>query len=300
MQKKSNRWLIWIFVVVAVVALIGFSFGQIFDSLVSNRPSPSPSIPNPGVPGTTPSPAAVSDIEKKNLQDLENGYLLILEKEPDNPEALQGLVETRSQMIPLGLKKVKDLIEPLEQLVQLNPEQTKYKVVLAQTLQRSGQRETAAQTYRTILATQPGNMDALQGFVTLLLEQQRPSSATELLETTLKNAPEANKVKPNSINETAVKLLLGQIYVSQKQFDSAFALYDKLIATDPKDFRPVFAKAILLKEQGKTKESQILFNSAQNLAPGQYKDQIKAAANTPSSLSPSPQSTQSSPAVPSQ
>ena len=294
MQKKSNRWLIWIFVIVAVIALIGFSFIQIFNDLISNRPSPSPSIPSPGAPDTTPSAAAVSDIEKKNLQDLENGYLLILKKEPDNADALQGLVETRSQMIPVGLKKVKDLIEPLEKLVQLNPEQTKYKVVLAQTLQRSGQRETAAQTYRTILATQPGNMDALQGFVTLLIEQQRPSSATELLETTLKNAPDANKVKPNSINETAVKLLLGQIYVSQKQFDSALALYDKLIATDPKDFRPVFAKAILLKEQGKTKESQILFNSAQELAPGQYKDQIKAAAKTPSS--PSPQPDQPSPA----
>ncbi|WP_299413278.1 tetratricopeptide repeat protein [Acaryochloris sp. IP29b_bin.148] len=288
MQKKSNRWFIWVFVVVAVVALFGFSFGSIFDSILSSRPSPSPTVPTAG---TTPTPPAVSDTEKKDLQDLENGYLQILEKEPNNSDALLGLAEARSQMLKIGLKKEQDLIDPLEKLVELNPEQTQYKVLLAQTLQKAGKRESAAQTYRSILATQPGDMNALQGFVNLLVEQQRPAAAVELLETTLKNAPQANQVKPNSINDSAVKLLLGQVYTGQKQFDQALAVYDKLIANDPKDFRPVFAKAILLKEQGKAKEANILFNSAEKLAPGQYKDQIKAAAKeTPAETPPSPTS----------
>lgn len=287
MQKKSNRWLIWIFVAVAIVALLGFSFGSIFESFTSSRPSPSPTIPTPG---STPAPVAVSDTEKKNLQDLENGYLQILEKEPDNPDALLGLADARSRMIKIGLKTEKDLIEPLEKLVQVSPEQTQYKVLLAQTLQKTGQREGAAQNYRSILATQPGNMDALQGFVNLLVEQQRPAAATELLQTTLNNAPEANKVKPNSINEAAVRLLLGQVYVAQKQFGQAGEVYDKLIAADPNDFRPVFAKAVLLKEQGNTKEANILFNSAEKLAPGQYKDKIKAAIKAiPPSNASSPQ-----------
>lgn len=292
MQKKSNRWFIWVFVVVAVVALVGFSFGSIFDSILSSRPSPSPTVPTPGA---TPTPPVVSDIEKKNLQDLENGYLQILEKEPDNPDALSGLAEARSQMIKIGLKTEKDLLEPLEKLVELNPEQTQYQVLLAQTLQKTGKRESAAQTYRGILATQPGNMDALQGFVNLLVEQQRPSAATELLQTTLQNAPQANKVKPNSINESAVQLLLGQVYATQKQFDQAIGLYDKLIAKDPNDFRPVFAKAILLREQGKTKDAGILFNSAEKLAPGQYKDQIQAAAKETTEKPESPSSSNSQP-----
>lgn len=297
MQKKSNRWLVWVFVVVAVVALIGFSFGSIFDSIISSRPSPSPTVPTSD--GSTPSPVALSETEKKNLQDLENGYLQILEKEPDNPDALLGLADARSRMIKIGLKSEKDLIEPLEKLVELNPEQTQYKVLLAQTLQKTGQRESAAQNYRNILATQPGNMDALQGFVNLLVEQQRPAAATELLQTTLNNAAQANQVNPNSINETAVKLLLGQVYVTQQQFDQALGVYDQLIATDTNDFRPVFAKAILLKEQGKTKEAGILFASAEKLAPGQYKDQIKAAAKTAPSPAPSSSSPQpSSPAIP--
>ena len=302
MQKKSNRWFIWVFVVVAVVALCGFSFGSIFDSILSSRPSPSPS-PTVPTPGTTPTPPVVSEIEKKNLQDLENGYLQILEKEPDNPDALRGLAEARSQMIRIGLKTEQDLIAPLEKLVALNPEQTDYQVLLAQTLQKTGKSDSAAQTYRSILATAPGDMRALQGFVSLLVEQQRPAAATELLQTTLKNAPQANQVQPNSINESAVQILLGQVYASQKQFDQASGVYDKLIAKDPNDFRPVFAKAILLREQGNTKEADILFNQAEKLAPGENKDQIKATArevpdsppaspnSQPSSASPQPSPT---------
>ncbi len=43
----------------------------------------------------------------------------------------------------------------------------------------------------------------------------------------------------------------------------------------PQDFRPVLAKAILLKEQGKINEAKPLFDSALTLAPAQYKDEIK-------------------------
>lgn len=285
MQKKSNRWLIWVLVAVALVALLGFSFGSLFDSFVSNRPSPTPTVPTPGA---TPTPVAVSEADKKNFKDIENGYLLILEKEPDNTEALEGLVEVRSQMVKIGLKQPQDLIDPLEKLVRLNPNQTRYSLILAQNLQQVGRGEVAEQTYRQILATQPGNMDALQEYVTFLIKQQRSVTATELLQTTLQNAPEANTAQPNSINVVGVKLLLGQVYASQKQFDQALSLYDALIANDVKDFRPVFAKAVLLKEQGKTKEAGILFNSAVKLAPSQYKDRIQAAAATaPSTLTPS-------------
>lgn len=148
MQKKSNRWLIWVLVAVALVALLGFSFGSLFDSFVSNRPSPTPTAPTPGA---TPTPVAVSEAEKKNFKDIENGYLLILEKEPDNTEALEGLVEMRSQMVRIGLKQPQDLIDPLEKLVRLNPNQTRYNLMLAQNLQQVGRGEVAEQTYRQIL-----------------------------------------------------------------------------------------------------------------------------------------------------
>ena len=53
-----------------------------------------------------------------------------------------------------------------------------------------------------------------------------------------------------------------------------FLYYDQAIKKDPKDFRPVLAKAMLLKEQGKITEAKPLFDSAVALAPAQYKDEI--------------------------
>ena len=47
---------------------------------------------------------------------------------------------------------------------------------------------------------------------------------------------------------------------------------------DTLDFRPVLAKAILLKQQGKQAEAKPLFDSALALAPAQYHDKINDAA----------------------
>ena len=87
---------------------------------------------------------------------------------------------------------------------------------------------------------------------------------------------------------TALQLLLGEIYVTQKKYPEAIAVYEQASKFDNKDFRPVLAKALVLKEQGKTTESQPLFEEAVTLAPGEYKDQVKeiAAQNSQNSLSP--------------
>lgn len=72
--------------------------------------------------------AAVSP--ESQLQAQEKGYELVLEREPDNRIALEGLVATRLQMM-----KTKEAIAPLEKLVKLAPERQDYKTVLAQVKQ---------------------------------------------------------------------------------------------------------------------------------------------------------------------
>jgi tetratricopeptide (TPR) repeat protein len=123
----------------------------------------------------------------------------------------------------------------------------------------------------------------LQGLVNLLLVQQRPEAAIGLLQDTLKAAPGANQAKPGSIDVTSVQLILGQVYAVQKRYPEAIAIYDESAKTNPKDFRPTLAKAIVFKEQGKTDEAKTLFDKASELAPPNYKDQINQLANgTPS------------------
>lgn len=70
---------------------------------------------------------------QSQLQAQERGYEMVLKREPENQVALKGLVETRLQM-----KNAKGTVEPLKKLVQLNPNQQEYKILLAQVKQRVG------------------------------------------------------------------------------------------------------------------------------------------------------------------
>ncbi|BAY13198.1 TPR repeat-containing protein [Calothrix sp. NIES-2098] len=220
--------------------------------------------------------------QKSKLQDAVRGYQLVLQREPENQTALKGLLQARLELLSIKEGDIQGVIEPLEKLAKLNPDQTEYAVLLAQAKQQIGDKEGAAQAYRSILATKPGDLKALQGMVSLLLSQQRPEAAIGLLQDTLTAAPQANKIQPGSVDTVAVQVLLGTVHASQKRYTQALSAYDQAINKDPKDFRPVLAKAMLLKQQGKVAEAKPLFNSASALAPAQYKDEInKAAAASP-------------------
>ncbi len=73
----------------------------------------------------------------QQLQAQVRGYEMVLQREPENQSALQGLVEIRLQM-----KDFEGTIEPLETLVRLNPEQEQYKTLLATIKQQVEQEES--------------------------------------------------------------------------------------------------------------------------------------------------------------
>lgn len=282
--------------VLAVLAFVGISMIPLLGSVFKeNQPSAI------ATPAATPTLSADKQAE---LQAQAKGYELVVQREPQNQTALRGLLEARLQ-----LGDIKGAIVPLEQLVKLNPDQTDYAVLLAQAKQQTGDREGAAQTYRSILASKPGNLNALQGLVSLLIQQGRPEAAIGVLQDTLKTAPQVNEIQPGTVDISSVQLLLGQVYASQQRFTEAIAIYDEAIKANKQDFRPVLAKALILKEQGRMAEAKPLFTTAVSLAPAQYKDQVKQlsggaptpspAANAPTPTnSPSPTTENSESSVP--
>ena len=214
--------------------------------------------------------------ETTQLQGEIEGYTAVLGREPDNQTALSGIIYAKSK-----LGDLQGTVEPLERLVELNPSEPRYAVLLAQTKQQLNDLEGAAKVYRDVLTQTPGNIPALEGLVALLLSQGRTEGAVGLLKDTLNTADQNNEISPGSIDKLSVKLLLGQVYVEEKKFDEALSIYDEAIAdaqtaapTQP-DFRPTLAKGLVLKEQGKDTEAQALFDQAIALAPTQYKDGVR-------------------------
>lgn len=287
-SQKRSPW-ISVVLVLAVLAFVGFSMIPLLGSVFQENQPAAKATATPTSAGASPKSA--------DLEAQAKGYESVVQREPQNTSALRGLLEVR-----LKMGDIKGAIAPLEQLAKLNPDQTDYAVLLAQAKQKTGDREGAAQTYRTILTSKPGNLNALQGLVGLLIDQNRPEAAIGLLQDTLKTATPINDMKPGSVDIISVQLLLGQVYASQKRFAEALTIYDEAIKANKQDFRPVLAKALILKEQGKIAEAKPLFTTAVSLAPAQYKDQVKqlgADNPVPKNLpTASPSNTNSTPATP--
>lgn len=292
-KANKRRGLITVAMVLALIAFVGFSAVPILDSILKGSQAQSRSTPTPT------QTAAAGEKQVELLQAQARGYELVLQREADNVTALRGLLQVRLELIGQGVGDIKDVVSPLEKLAKLNPETTEYGILLAQAKERTGDREGAAGAYRSILASKPGEIKALQGLVNLLLVQQRPEAAIGLLQDTLKAAPAQNLAKPDSVDVTSVQLILGQVYAVGKRYDEAIAIYEESAKANPKDFRPVLGKAIVLKEQGKTDEAKTLFDKATELAPPNYKDQINQLASDAPSPSPTAEASPSPAASPS-
>ncbi len=262
-QTKRSRW-IYGTLILMLMALISFSMLPLVSSIVQARQPRS---------GET---SARSE-EAARLENEALGYQLVLEREPDNPNALSGLLEAK-----LRLGDLNGAIIPLERLAQLNPQQPDYGILLAQAKQQLKDYEGAAAAYQGIIASNPGEIRALKGLVDLLLLQSRPQEAINLVQNKLTEASKQllqGTAQPIGFNVTSLQLLLGEIYTSQKRYDEAIKVYDQAIKTDVKDFRPLLAKGMVLREQGQEETAQTLFKEAIVLAPVKYKEQLKEIAS---------------------
>ncbi|MEB3251725.1 MAG: tetratricopeptide repeat protein [Cyanobacteriota bacterium] len=274
MNRQRNRWLIGTVLILALAAFLSLSLLPILGGNAGRQGR------TPGNGSTPVDPAS----RQGELEAQARGYELVLEREPDNQTALKGLVETRIQ-----LGDLQGVVPSLEKLAAQNPTVSEYQVLLAQTKQQLGDLDGAADLYRQILDQNPGDMNALQGLTALLVQQKRPQAAIGLLQETLANASKnpSDGTTPK-VDTLSVQLLLAQVYVEGDQIDKAMGLYDQAIASAPQDFRPVLAKALVMKQQGDQKAAQALFDQATAMAPAQFKDQISQMAQQPAPTNSAP------------
>jgi len=265
-ETKRNRWLPRIALIFFALVLIGAGIAPAIGPLLGGSKAPS-----------TPTAGASPDAQKKQLEDQLRGYEAVLQREPENPNALRGVVDARR-----GLNDIPGTIAPLEKLVKLNPTMTDYAVLLARTKQYLKDDEGSIQVYRDALKAKPADLQVLGELSQLLVKQDRPEAAIGLLQDTLRDAPKFNQANPGSVDTVAISVLLGRTFANQKRYEESYRVLDTAIKEKPDNFQAYLAKALALKEQGKASDAKPLFEKATSLAPAELKDRIGLLSASPS------------------
>jgi tetratricopeptide (TPR) repeat protein len=262
MKQKRSSWLDLVLGLM-LFSLIIFSGLPLFNSIVAGDRS-----------GINPNSASATTISTQELIQLEaeaSGYQKVLQREPENETALQGLLTIR-----LKQQDLKGSIEPLAKLASLHSEQPEYTILLAQAKQQVNDYEGAAAAYSQVLAYNPGDILALRGIANLYLAQNMPERAVSLLTETIETAKRNSDKSAESIDISSVKLVLGELYSNRQQYSDAIAIYDEIASEHKDDFRPVLAKGLVLDKQEDFEAAKTMFDRAYTLAPVQFKDQIKS------------------------
>lgn len=274
-QRTARQWIINGVLIVITLSFLGVSIAPLIGGLFA-----------PHNQQAANSNQNTSEQERIKIQI--EGFEAVLKSDPKNQTALIGLVNLRNQ-----LGKVKETIEPLQTLSDTFPDTPEYRMTLAKTYLELKDTKNAVAEYRKILTTKPGYIPALQSIVGLELNDKRPEAAIGLLLDTLKTAETANKIQANSVDTASVRWILGEVYRQQNRLDDSIATYDQMIKENPKDFRPYVGKAQLKQVQGKDDEAKKLFDKGLELAPADFKDEVKRLAALSPQKQPNSNSTQS-------
>jgi tetratricopeptide (TPR) repeat protein len=260
-QRTARQWIINGVLIVVTLSFLGVSLAPLIGGLFAP----------PVQQAANNSAQNISEQEK--IKNQIEGFEAVLKGDPKNQTALIGLVNLRNQ-----LGKTKETIEPLQTLADTFPDQPEYRMTLARTYIELKDPKNASAEYRKILTTKPGFIPAIQSIVSMELTDKRPEAAIGILQDTLKTAETANKVQANTVDTGSVRWILGEVYRQQNRLDESIATYDQMIKENAKDFRPYVGKAQLKQVQGKDDEAKKLFDKGLELAPSEFKDEVKRLA----------------------
>eukprot|EP00899_Mesostigma_viride_P018325 jgi/Mesvir1/26494/Mv16158-RA.3 len=244
-----------------------------------------------GEPAATATAAAVNekvvaagDAARVKSEAAEKRILAELEKNPKHEGMLRALLRLRMER-----EDLKGSIEPLERLTELRPDDIELAMILGQAQIAMHNLPAAGDAFQKVLAADPFNPAALQGSVAILQHANKGDQAVALLRDTLAKAeavaamaaPTSQERRLQTELVVGVKLVLGQVLVSQGDLEAACLEYNDCVKAVPNDFRPYLSLGFVHSLSGNTKKAEESFAKSKALCPPNYRevvDQLVSAA----------------------
>jgi len=175
----------------------------------------------------------------------------------------------------VALERRQQAITLLEQLADQQPERWGLRLLLAELRRTEGDRSGATREVRQLLHTRPDQIEALQLFSLLLLEQGQGRQALQRVQASYARQSQGQPRR----EALATGLLLAELLQRQGTPGQAEAMLIKLAAAFPADPRPLLARALVQQQRGDLKAAQNSLAQARNLPPSQTDPRLDQVAS---------------------
>lgn len=162
--------------------------------------------------------------------------------------------------------KVHEAIGILNQLINLEPEDSEWQLLKYHLHSYGGDHDSARLGFEEILTKDPLRVEAYHG---LVMAASAKESVDELknVEKRIMEGMELCKKGKKKDDVRDFKLLLAQIRVIQGEYDDALKIYQELSKEEPRDFRPYLCQGIIYTLLGKNDDAEKNFAKYRKLVP---------------------------------
>lgn len=162
--------------------------------------------------------------------------------------------------------KVQEAVGILNQLINLEPEDSEWALLKNHLHSYGGDHESAKLGFEEILSKDPLRVEAYHGLVMAASAKESPTELKDVEKRIMEGMEKCKKEKRKD-EFRDFKLLLAQIRVIQGDYNDALKIYQELSKEEPRDFRPYLCQGIIYTLLGKTDVAEKNFERYRRLVP---------------------------------
>lgn len=185
----------------------------------------------------------------------------ILEHDPTNIDTLKSVLYGKMRS-----GKTEEAIKYVKRLIDLEPDEVEWKLLLALCYETLGQLDTAKRLFMEILEKKPLLVRALHGLALVMHKNNEGQSVFEMLNKALDFACDEKKLT----EMRSIGILIAQMHVVKGELEEGLKKFQDLVDENPRDFRPYLCQGIIYSLMDKKKEAAEQFATYQALVPDEF------------------------------